>query len=65
MYHSIKKIYKLKNVVILLLIETYATVEIGSLSKSHICFVISISNSWNSSKEDLQKDVFTTGKISA
>lgn len=44
MYHSIKKLHKLKNVVILLLIETCATVEIGSISKSHICFVIPISN---------------------
>lgn len=44
MYHSIKKLHKLKNVVILLLIETCTTVEIESISKSHICFVISISN---------------------
>lgn len=44
MYHSIKKLHKLKNVVILLLIETCTTVEIESISQSHICFVISISN---------------------
>lgn len=44
MYHSIKKLHKLKNVVILLLIETCATVEIGNISKSHTCFVISINN---------------------
>lgn len=44
MYHSIKKLPKLKIVVIFVLIETCTTVEMGSISKSHTCFVISISN---------------------
>lgn len=44
MYYSIKKMHKLKNVIILLLIETCVTVEIESISKSHICSVIYISN---------------------
>lgn len=38
--------HKLNNVIILLLIETCATMEIKSISKSHICFSFILAVEW-------------------